>query len=159
MTKIRQSPYGTMNGTLGNLIGGSWRGIGYLRVRPANQHDRNSLKQQNHRARFKACVAFAKSLRIDLVNPVWEQHAVKQTASNLFVKTNMPVFDSSGTITDYGNLKISIGRLPLPKNIVVQNDGTTAGAISITWDDNSGKDIAASTDRTEWYTSLVPMRL
>jgi hypothetical protein len=152
MTKINQSPYGSMSGALGNLIGGTWKGKGFLRVRPASVHDANTPKQQAHRARFKACVSFTKVLRFDLVKPVWGKMAEGVTPNNLFVKTNLSVFNSEGGISDYGKLKISVGDLPLPKNIVVENSAAGNGAISISWSDNSGKDIAAATDKLRIVT-------
>jgi hypothetical protein len=51
------------------------------------------------------------------------------TGYNLFLKTNQSCFEDDGTFADCGNLKFSVGKLPLPGNIVFQNDGTTAGAI------------------------------
>jgi len=147
MGLINQSPIGAIKGTFGNYIGASWKGRGYVRIRPSNYVNPNSPKQQKQRARFAACTKLSKFLRIDILNPIWTKMAGNITGQNLFMKTNISLFAPDGTITDYENLKVSVGRLPLPKNIVVQNDGATAGAIRITWNDNSGKDIAASTDR------------
>jgi hypothetical protein len=88
-----------------------------------------------------------KSVKSALINPIWDLSAVKMTGYNLFIKTNQSCFGPDGAITDYENLKFSVGNLSLPGNIVVQNDGTTAGAVRITWHDNSALENANATDR------------
>jgi len=144
---INQSPLGAIKGAFGNYIGGSWKGRGYVKIRPSSIADPKTQKQKNQRNRFAACAKLAKLLKVDLIKPIWKKMAGDITGNNLFTKTNIGLFAADGTIADYENLKVSVGILPLPKNIVVQNDGTTAGAIRISWVDNSGWDIAASTDR------------
>jgi hypothetical protein len=144
---INQSPIGTIKGAFGNYIGGSWKGRGYVKIRPSSIANPKTPKQQRQRARFAACTKLSKFLTVDILKPIWKKMAGNITGQNLFMKTNISMFSPDGTITDYENLKVSVGRLPLPENIVVQNDGTTAGAIRITWEDNSGWSIAAATDR------------
>jgi hypothetical protein len=66
---------------------------------------------------------------------------------NLFTKTNISVFDELGEISDFENLKFSIGDLPLPTNLVIENNSAGNGEIHTAWTDNSGIGIAAPTDR------------
>jgi hypothetical protein len=144
---INQSPIGAIKGAFGNYIGGSWKGRGYVRIRPSSIADPKTPKQQGQRNRFAGCAKLAILLTDKLIKPIWKKMAGDITPNNLFTKTNISMFAADGTIADYENLKVSVGRLPLPGNIVVQNDGTTAGAIRITWDDNSGDYGASATDR------------
>jgi len=68
------------------------------------------------------------------------------TGFNLFNKKNLPAFNELGEIDDFDSLKFSIGYLPLPVNLVVENNGAGNGAIHVTWLDNSGIGYAAPTD-------------
>jgi len=74
------------------------------------------------------------------------------------MKTNQSRFGPDGARADYENLKSSVGNLPLPGNIVIQNDGTTAGAVRITWQDNSWLENANATDRLRvvYFTGNTP---
>jgi hypothetical protein len=43
---INQSPIGAIKGAFGNYIGGSWKGRGYVRIRPSSIADTKTPKQQ-----------------------------------------------------------------------------------------------------------------
>jgi hypothetical protein len=144
---INQGILGGVSGTVGNVVGGTWKGINYLRIKAASHSDAQTEGQVNQRNRFGSCIALAKSVMDTLIRPIWNRKAVKMSGYNLFTKTNMPVFDEFGEISDFENLKFSIGDLPLPTNIVIDNNGAGNGAILVSWNDNSGIGIAAPTDR------------
>ncbi|MDX9883167.1 MAG: DUF6266 family protein [Prolixibacteraceae bacterium] len=147
MGKISQGILGGFSGKVGNVIGGNWKGIDYMRSRTSQKKDANSIKQQNQRAKFSGCIALANSIMSTIILPIWNKKAIRMTGYNLFVKTNLPVFDTNGAITDYSNLKISVGDLLLPTNLVIKNNGAGNGALLATWSDNSGTGNAAPTDR------------
>jgi len=144
---INQGILGGVSGTVGNVVGGSWKGIDYLRGKAENYNDAQTEEQVNQRTKFAACVAFSQSIMDTLIKPIWDRKAVKMSGFNLFMKTNINVFDDEGQLIGLENLKLSVGSLPLPTGIVVQNDGVVAGAIRITWEDNSGTGKASATDR------------
>jgi hypothetical protein len=159
MGKISQGPYGGVLGKLGNTIGSVWRGKAYLRIRPLKYNDQKSAKQLDQRSRFAACTAFSKPINNKLIKTSFEKMAEGITGYNLFMQKNVSCFGTDGTITNYEQLKLSVGSLPLPAKIVVQNDGTTAGAIRITWEDNSDDTGAAATDRIGivYVTGVTPV--
>jgi hypothetical protein len=141
------------------MVGCVWRGKAYLRIRPLKYTDQKSEKQLGQRSRFAACTAFSKQINSKLIKISFEKMAEGLTGYNLFIKKNVSCFGTDGTITDYDHLKVSVGSLPLPAKIVVQNDGTTAGAIRITWEDNSDDTGAAATDRigVVYVTGVTPV--
>jgi hypothetical protein len=59
--KISQGILGGVSGTVGNVVGGSWKGINYLRVRAQHFQDAKTEGQVGQRAKFGAYVALAKS--------------------------------------------------------------------------------------------------
>ena len=135
------------SGSFGNIIGYIINGKQYFRSKPEHINDAKTKEQVNQRTRFIACTKLAKSALNDILKPVWEKGAITMTGFNLFVKTNYSAFDETGKISNYSNLKFSVGNLPLPKNIVISNAAAGNGAIDVTWTDNSGSGIAAATDR------------
>jgi hypothetical protein len=48
MSKIKQSPFGGVSGGFGNLMGSSWKGIPYIRVKPAVYHDAKTEDKVAH---------------------------------------------------------------------------------------------------------------
>jgi hypothetical protein len=135
------------SGSVGDIIGYIKNGKQYFRTKPEHINDAKSKKQVNQRTRFSACNRLAKSALNDILKPVWKKAAITMTGFNLFVKTNLSVFDETGKISNYSNLKFSVGNLPLPENIVITNAVAGNGAINIIWTDNSGVNHAAATDR------------
>lgn len=146
MGKIKQGILGGFSGKVGKVIGGSWKGIDYMRGIPSSVANPQTEGQVTQRNKFGACVALAKPVLDSIIRPIWNKKAVKMTGINLFTKTNLPVFDELGEIVDFDNLKFSIGDLPLPTNLVIENNLAGNGAIHVAWTDNSGTGIAAPTD-------------
>jgi len=144
---INQGILGGVSGTVGNVVGSFWKGIPCLRIKAAHYNDAQSEVQVEQRNRFKAIVEFARSVMDTLIRPIWEKKAVKMSGFNLFLKTNIDVFDETGQLTDFENLRMSVGDLPIAPNIVVENGVAGNGAIVVTWEDNSGTGIAATTDQ------------
>ncbi len=147
MGTINQSPFGSISGAFGNLIGGNWKGRGYIKVRPASVSNPQTVKQVSQRNRMIACVKLARSLKSNIIRPIWNKKSGNISGFNLFVRKNVKYFAADGIIADYDNFLFSVGDLPLPENIVIENNPAGNGAIEISWTDNSGVDIAASTDR------------
>lgn len=147
MGKIRQGILGGVSGAVGNVVGSTWKGVNYLRIKADNYSDAKSERQVLHRARFSACVALAKFLLESVIRPIWNKKATKMSGYNLFVKTNIGAFSDSGDVSDYDNLQISVGDLRNPLNLSAVDDANTEGGISITWDDNSGEGNAQASDK------------
>lgn len=147
MGKIKQGILGGVSGTVGNVVGSSWKGINYLRIKAQSIKDAKSDGQIGQRARFAACTALAKSIFDSIIRPVWDKKAKKMSGYNLFVKTNIANFDDNGEIADYGLLRFAVGDLVNAAGIIATDDPVLEGAIRITWTDNSGTGNAAATDR------------
>jgi hypothetical protein len=154
MAKINQGILGGFSGTVGPVIGGSWKGIPYMRSKPGKYSYPPTKKQSSYRIKFTAQISFAKSLLVSIIKPIWDQKAVKMSGFDLFLKTNKDVFDHTGAISDFSMLKLSLGDLPLPNNLAVVNAAGGNGDINITWNNNSGVGSAAATDRL-WVATLL----
>jgi hypothetical protein len=90
---------------------------------------------------------FAGMIQMEVIRPVWKQVVKGKSGNSQFLHRNVALFDKDGHITDYSMLALSTGELPLPRNIAVTNHATGNGSLLITWDDNSGVDMAKKSDR------------
>jgi hypothetical protein len=79
MGKIRQGILGGVSGAVGNVVGSTWKGVNYLRIKADNYSDAKSERQVLHRARFTACVALAKFLLESVIRPIWNKKATKMS--------------------------------------------------------------------------------
>jgi hypothetical protein len=146
MGKINQGILGGFSGSVGPVIGGSWKGIEYIRAKPMSYKYDPSEEQIAHTNQFTANIAFAKLVKSSLIKPIWNIMAVKMSGFNLFVKVNKDVFDETGQLADFENLILSVGNLPLPENISVKKDQDYDNAVLITWDNNPSICDVAPTD-------------
>jgi hypothetical protein len=154
MGKIRQSPLGTISGAFGNLIGSSWKGIPYIKVRPSSYTDAKSKGQIKCRSRLSGCSKLAKTLKFTIVRPLWDNKAIAMTGHNRFISKNSKAFDEFGNIESYDNLVFTFGDLPLPSDIAVHANTEVPGEINLTWTDNSGYHEAIRSDRLNLITII-----
>ena len=55
---IRQGVLGGISGKIGNIVGASWKGINYLRIKPASVANPRTPLQVNQRNKFQAVLEF-----------------------------------------------------------------------------------------------------
>ncbi|MGB5989167.1 MAG: DUF6266 family protein [Marinifilaceae bacterium] len=108
MAKINNGVTGAFSGTVGNVVGSSWRGIDIMRGKPDHYRDANTKKQQEIRIRFRALTKFSKTILKSIIRPIWEQDSKILTGSNSFIKNNYEAFNEYGELTDYEKLHLSI---------------------------------------------------
>jgi len=132
MGLIKQGILDGVSGKVGNVIGSSWRGRDFVRIKPAIVHDANSKKQQDQRTRFAGIVHFAQIIKYPIIKPIWNGASGNITGHNLFVKTNMSAFDEHGDIKDYSKLKLSTGDIYLPADFKIAMNSETK-SLDISW--------------------------
>ncbi|MCZ4694710.1 hypothetical protein DWB61_15260 [Ancylomarina euxinus] len=146
MGKYNQGILGPFTGKVGAIVGSSWRGVNYIKSLPGPNAS-NSEAQQKQRSRFKSVVSLASSLMESLIRPVWNLVGGKMTGYNLFVKTNMPAFDESGALVNYSDFHASMGALPLPEILTLQDDADVVSGIELSWKDDSATGVGNADDK------------
>jgi len=146
MGKYNQGILGPFTGKVGSVVGSSWKGVNYIKSLPGPNAS-NTEAQQKQRTRFKSVVSLASSLLSSLIRPVWNLVGGKMTGYNLFVKTNMPAFDESGELVNYSDFHASMGALPLPENLNIQDDADVVSGIELSWKDDSDTGIGNADDK------------
>lgn len=120
MATFRQGIHGNFSGTVGNVVGSSWKGTGVMKIRPANVSNPNTDRQQNQRNRFGMVVRFLQAHN-QLVRIGFRPWATDITTFNAAMSYNLSnaikgVFPD--LTIDYAKAMISRGNLPGISNLV-----------------------------------------
>jgi len=146
MGTISKGILGGFNGTVGTVIGGSWKGIEYMRSRPARRANNPTPAQLEQQAKFSTVIFFLETM-IGLIRITYKDFAIRMTAFNSAMSYHIK-FAITGTYPnyeiDYSLAQVSKGGLP---NAIAPAAAVSGTDINFTWTDNSGTGIALSTDQ------------
>ena len=147
MGKINQGILGGFSGKVGNVIGGNWKGIDYMRVKPASVHNPRTEGQMDQRTRFAQVLQFLQPMK-DFIKVGYKNYAIKMTQFNSamsYILKNAVTGSFPNYTIDYANALISRGSLAGALNGSATS--STAGAVEFTWYDNSNEGNAQATDK------------
>ncbi len=147
MGKIAQGILGGLSGKVGNVIGGSWKGINYIRIKPASVANPRTQGQVNQRTKFSSVLEFLKPMG-EFIKVGYKTTTIKQTAFNAAMSYNLKnaiTGTAPNFSVDYPNALVSKGSLP---GVVNGNAAAGAGSreVDVTWDDNSTLSDASAFD-------------
>jgi len=146
MGTIKKGILGGVSGKVGNVVGGSWKGIDYLRILPADVSNPNTELQSTQRLKFAAVLRFLQPMT-EFIRVGFKAYAVKMSAFNAAFSYN---FNNALTgnypdfSVDYPNALVTKGNLPAAVNPVCTS--TESAKVKLSWNDNSGNGKAAETD-------------
>lgn len=147
MGKISQGVLGGFSGKVGNVVGGTWKGIDYMRIKPANVTNPRTEGQVDQRSKFSTVLRFLQPMT-DFLRVGFKLYANKMTQFNAAMSYNLnnaitgayPNF-----MVDYASALVTRGNLSGAANGAASSP--SAGDVQITWDDNSGSGSAQATDK------------
>ena len=147
MGRISKGILGPVSGTVGTVIGGSWKGISYLRSQPLAKKHASSVDQLDHQLRFSVVINFIQTMT-DLLRFTFRKYAIKMSEFNAAFSYNY--YNAiTGTAPDYAidfsKALVSRGELP---NATAPAASLTGNTVYYTWTDNSGIGSAANTDKS-----------
>jgi len=144
MGVIKKGILGGFSGIVGQVIGGTWKGIDYMRSQPSSVANPRTTAQTNQRTKFKGCTQFFSNFLGSLIQVFWNGLKPQMSGYNDIVQTNIVNFDNSGNPT-YSDLVISKGSLIgiNPTSIVAT---ASSDGVEIDWSDNSGVGNGLATD-------------
>lgn len=137
MGKIKQGTFGGFLGKVGNLIGSSWRGIAYIRIKPASVADPKTPKQLLQRNRFYTVVRFLRPFR-EFLRIGYRPLAVGMTALNAAssqVLREAVEGDEPDVMVNLPAVKVSSGGLPPALGAACAS--SEAGKVTVTWVDDT----------------------
>lgn len=147
MGKISQGILGGFSGKVGNVIGGNWKGIDYMRVKPASVANPQTAGQVDQRTRFSTVLGFLQPLR-GFLKVGFRNYAIKMTEFNSAMSYNVQnavIGDYPDFVIDFDAALISRGGLTAALNPTAGSD--LAGSVQFNWVDNSVDGNARPTDR------------
>ncbi len=148
MGKIGQGILGGLSGKVGNIIGGSWKGIDYIRIKPTSVANPRTEGQVNQRNKFTATLEFLQPNN-EFIKIGYKAYANKMSEFNAamsYILGNAIVGLAPNFSVDYSNALLSKGKLSRALNPSV--DLTTPSQVSFSWDDNSAEGNANVTDKS-----------
>lgn len=147
MGKISQGILGGVSGKVGNVIGGSWKSINYLRVKPSSVANPRTEGQVNQRTKFTLALEYLQPNK-EFLKIGYKAFATKKSEFNAamsYVLNNAVSGTAPNFTIDYSQALLSRGSLSTPLNPSM--DLTTAGQVDFTWSDNSSEGNANETDK------------
>jgi len=146
MAKLSKGILGGISGTVGNVVGGRWRGIDYIRSKPTSVRNPKTEAQQAQRMRFKLVMSFLKKSR-PFINIGFSNNSRGQTAMNRAMSINVREA-ITGTYPDLEinpeALTVSVGDLRGASTFAM--DLTVAETATITWSNDAASGNAANED-------------
>ncbi len=147
MGTIKQGILGGFSGKVGTVVGGSWKGISYMRSLPQNVKNPRTERQMNQRTKFALTLSVLKPMTA-LLRTGWKLFAHKQTPFNAAMSYTL-ANAITGAYPDYeidsSKVLVSRGALTSATNASAKPEN---GNIVFSWDDNSGVNSAKQTDKT-----------
>jgi hypothetical protein len=143
---INKGILGPVSGTVGTVIGGSWKGISYLRSQPTSSRTTFTIKQLEQQAKFALTIQFLQTMT-PLLSESFKDYAVKMSGFNNAMRYTLlnaitgtyPAFE-----IDYNLALVSRGDLPNASSPSASS--SVAGTVAYQWTNNSGVGKAQPTD-------------
>src|SRR5574344_99440 len=145
MGTIKQGILGGFSGKVGTVVGGSWKGISYMRGRAQNVKNPRTEAQMEQRSKFALTLGFLKPIT-GYVRTGYKTYAHKQTEFNAAM-SYICLNAITGTYPNY-TLDFSLALVSRGNLKTVEDGGVVAGGgkIAFAWTDNSGNSDAQATD-------------
>ncbi len=147
MGKIAQGVLGGFSGKVGNIVGGTWKGIDYMRIKPANVSNPKTQGQLDQRSKFSTVLRFLQPLT-DFLKVGFKLYAIKMTQFNSAMSYNL----NNAITGTYPNFTIDYTKALVGRGSLVGAAGaaaasSSAGVVEFSWTDNSGSGNALGTDK------------
>lgn len=146
MGRLSKGILGNFTGTVGTVVGSSWRSIEYIKSRSKARSKAITEKQLQQQEKFKLVLAFLQTMR-DLLEVGYKHQARNMTPLNRalghIIKTAV-----GGQYPDYlvAYPLVEISRGSLPNAKLPQVLAGAAGDVVFNWTDNTGMGKAKATD-------------
>jgi len=145
---IKQGILGGFSGKVAKVVGGSWKGIDYMRGIAPSVANPQTVPQLTQRQKFSTVMGFLQPLA-EFIKIGFKSYDVKMTCLNAAMSYNIRnavqgVYPNYAI--DYPNALVARGDLAAPLNQAAA--AGVAGTVVFTWDDNSAEVGASAGDKT-----------
>jgi hypothetical protein len=147
MGRIRKGILGGFQGTVGTVVGGTWKGIDYIKSRPVISNTDPTPAQLEQRAKFRTVVDFLRPM-LPFVQIGFYSGSTKMTGYNNALAYNYK-HALTGTYPaltiDYSQAAVSSGALPNVMAPVATAEPNSV--VKFGWTDNSSVGLSQGTDK------------
>lgn len=144
MGVIKRGILGGVSGSIGNVVGSSWKGIAVLKAKPLSVANPKTAAQVAQRGKMTNVVAFSKEILTQIIKPLWDRFAQQQSGFNAFIKANIDLF-AAAMPSPAADLVISSGKMESTA-IAAVVDSLATDQIDIGWGDDSGTGLKLTSD-------------
>ena len=139
MAKVYNGVFGGISGTVGNIVGASWRNIWYIRLIPKSIINPKTKDQRNQRNKFIDIIDFF-SPCVPILPYCWKKGTRKMSEFNAAVSYNIQqAFDENNNLV-IPNIRISQGPVTPPVGVVIKDaSDEKRRAIEFNWADNTNE--------------------
>ncbi len=147
MGTISKGILGGFSGTVGTVIGGSWKGIEYMRSQPSRRSGTTSPAQLDQQLKFALVIKFIQAIS-GVVTITFRNYAVKMTGANNALSYNLKNA-VTGVSPDFMiNYALAlVARGDLPNGASATAVPLAGGKIKFTWVNNAGTGKAKGGDK------------
>ncbi len=147
MGTINKGILGGFSGKVGTVVGGTWKGISYMRSQMGKRSGQASDLQLQQQAKFRMIIKFLRNFT-SLLNITFKDFANGITGPNAALSFNI----RNGISGIYPSFSINysmvlLSRGSLPNATAPAATAGVSGKINFSWTDNSGNGIAKATDK------------
>jgi hypothetical protein len=146
MGKIKQGILGGFSGKVGSVVGGSWKGISYMRGKAVSIKNPKTLQQMEHRTKFALALSVLQPITA-FIRVGFKRYAHRKSEFNAAMSYTMKhaiVGTYPDYTIDYPSLLVSRGTLTGANSATAT---AAAGRINLAWADNTGIGEAQPTDK------------
>ena len=146
MAQIKTGILGNVSGKVGNVVGGTWKGINYLRTVAASVNNPNTELQANQRLKFGTVVKFLQPVT-EFIRVGYKGQAVKMTAFNAAFSYNFHnalTGDFPDFAINYSKAMVARGNLAGALNPACTS--SEASKVILSWEMNTNGGQASETD-------------
>lgn len=144
MGKLLQGILGGISGSVGNVVGSSWKGIPVIKSKPLSVANPRTAGQVIQRSKMTNVVEFAKPILSTTIKPLWDRFAQQQSGYNAFIKRNISLFQSP-IPSPLSDLAISTGKMAA-SDITSFTFPEGTRLLSVTWRPDVGEGLKLHND-------------
>ncbi|MCQ2959635.1 MAG: DUF6266 family protein [Bacteroidales bacterium] len=145
MGRIKKGILGGFHGTVGTVVGASWKGIDYMRSKAESIKNPRTRGQVTQRNRFATTLCFLQPIT-SYIRIGFRPYAVKQTGFNAAMAYNI----KNAIKGEFPNFELDYPKALVSRGTLTPAEGADVtvidGGVLFNWRDNSGKGDALQTD-------------
>lgn len=145
MATIKQGILGGFSGSVGSVVGTSWKGISVMKSKPVSVANPKTAGQTAQREKFTYCVSIAGNILATIIKPLWDRFASKMSGYNDFVATNIDNFTVDSIVAP-ATLVTSKGKMDGTAIATAVCD-ESAHSLVLTWVSGAGTGFKLATDK------------